>query len=60
MLVGRRTSFKKKMLQFSQKFVESKDFYKNKRITNTVNHDKIVVFKNIPCNEGKNQCYTVG
>ena len=48
------------MLQFGQKSVESKDFYKNKRITDTVDHDKIVVSKSIPCNERKDQCYTVG
>ena len=60
MLVGCCISYNKEMLQFGQKSAESKDFYKNKRITNTVDHDKIVVSKSIPCNEGKDQCYTVG
>ena len=34
-----------------------KDFYKTKRITYTLDHDKIVVSKSIPCNEGKDYYY---
>ena len=41
------------MLQFGQKSIESKDFYKNKRITDTVDHDKIVVSKSILAMKGK-------
>ena len=49
------------MLQFGQKSVESKDFYRTKKITNisTLDHDKIVVSNSIPCNKGKDQRYVV-
>ena len=50
------------MLQFGQKSVENKDFYRTKRISDisTLDHDKIVVSKSIPCNNGKDQRYEVG
>ena len=48
------------MLQFGQKCIESKDFYQNKRITDTVDHDKIMVSNKILCNKEKDQCFTVG
>ena len=48
------------MLHFGQKSEESKYFYRSKKITDTVDHDKMVVSKSIPCNEWKDQCYTVG
>ena len=45
----------KKMLQFGQKSVESKNFYRTKRISNVsnVDCDKIVVSNSISCNKGK-------
>ena len=50
------------VLQFGQKSVEGKDFYNIKRISNisTLEHDKIVVSKSIPCKSGKEQRYEVG
>ena len=45
------------MLQFGQKSVERKDFYKTKRISDvsTLDHDKTMVSKSIPCNNGKDK-----
>ena len=60
MLVGPLTSYNKDMLQFGQKSLESKDFYRIKRITDTLDHDKIVVSKSIPFNKEKDQCYIIG
>ena len=50
----------REMLQFGQKSVESKDFYRTKKIIYIVDPDKIVVSKSIPCNNGKDQRYVVG
>ena len=50
------------MLQFGQKSVESKDFYRSKKISDilSLDHDTIVLSNSIPCNKGKNQQYVVG
>ena len=48
------------MLQFGQKSIESKDFYRTKKISDVVDPDKIVVSNSIPCNKGKDQQYVVG
>ena len=65
MLVGgSKTCNNKEMsaLQFGQKAVDTKDFYKSKRITDiyTLDCDKIVVSNSITCNKGKDQRYVVG
>ena len=50
------------MLQISQKPVESKDFYRTKRISDisTLDLGKTVVSKSIHCINGKDQRYEVG
>ena len=50
------------MLQFGQKSVDSKDFYRSKRIidVSNIDLDKIVVSNSISCNKGKDQRFVVG
>ena len=50
------------MSQFGQKSIESKNFYRTKRISDVsnVDCDKIVVSNSIPCNKGKDQQDVVG
>ena len=46
----------------AEKFVENKEFYRIKRISDiySLGLDKIVVSKSIPCNKAKDQRYEVG
>ena len=48
--------------KFGQKSVDSKDFYRSKRIIDVSNIDlnKIVVSNSISCNKGKDQRFVVG
>ena len=49
------------MLKFGQREVTTKDFYGQRQITDifTVDINKAVVSDKVPCNNGKDSCYTV-
>ena len=50
------------MLKFGQKEVTSKDFYRQRQITNifTMDVNKLVISDKLPCNNGKDCRYIVG
>ena len=50
------------MLKFGQKEVTTKDFYRQRQITDifTMDVNKLVVSEMVPCNNGKDCCYVVG
>ena len=51
-----------KMLNFSQKEVTSKDFYRQRQITDifTIYVNRVVISDKVPCNNGKDCRYIVG
>ena len=53
---------KKKMLIFGQKEVTTKDFYRQRQITDifTIDLNKFVISDKVPCNNGKDCRYIVG
>ena len=50
------------MLKCGQKEVTTKDFYRQRQITDifTINVNKVVVSDKVPCSNGKDCCYIVG
>ena len=50
------------MLKFGQKEVTTKDFYRQRQITDifTIDVNKLVISDKVPCNNGKDCPYIVG
>ena len=50
------------MLKFGQKEVITKDFYRQRQITDifTIDVNKLVISEEVPCNNGKDCRYIVG
>ena len=50
------------MLKFGQKEITTKDFYRQRQITDlfTINVNKVVVSEKVPCSNGKDCRYIVG
>ena len=50
------------MLKFGQKEITTKDFYRQRQITDlfTINVNKVVISEKVPCSNGKDCRYIVG